>query len=134
MENRVILVDEYDQINSDLLPFHSLPVSEFRRRASALQTDSHLPWFAHSFVLSIKDGEVAQMPGSAGKGGSRTEDLMDLLGEFSELLPDMQLRFSDGDEPAVAISGEARERHVQYAKEGKGASPFLPRLSISIEQ
>jgi hypothetical protein len=122
MENRVVLVDEYDQIHSDLLPFHSLPVSEFRRRASSLQTDPRLPWHAHSFGLGIKDGVVSPTPGSAGKGGSRVEDLLDLLGEFSELLPDMEVRFSEGDEPAVVISGEAKERHLEYAKDGKGAS------------
>jgi hypothetical protein len=131
MENRITLVDEYDQIHNDLLPFHSLPVREFRRRASSLQTDSRLPWHAHSFGLEIKDGAVGHSAGSAGKGGTRTEDLMDLLGEFSELLPDMEIRFSEGDEPSVVVSGEAKERHIEYAKKGEGAFLSLPALLSS---
>ncbi|GAA6038222.1 hypothetical protein JCM8097_005801 [Rhodosporidiobolus ruineniae] len=119
MENRVVLVDEYDQIHSDLEPFFSLPPSELRRRAQQLQTDSSLPWHAHSFGVEFRDGAVEMVQGSEGRGGSRLEDLLDILGEFSEMLPDLQVRFSEGDEPAVVISGEARERHLDYAKRGK---------------
>jgi len=54
------------------------------------------------------------------------EDLMDILGEFSEMLPeDVEMRFMDGDEPGVVISGESRERHERFAQEGKCTSRFL---------
>ncbi|GAA5842246.1 hypothetical protein JCM11251_006757 [Rhodosporidiobolus azoricus] len=119
MQNRIVLVDEYDQIYSDLLPFFSLPPSELRRRASSLHTDSSLPWHHHSFGLAIKDGAVNLMAGGSEGDKQRTEDLMDLLGEFAESLPDLEVRFAEGDEPSVAVSGEAKERHIKYAKEGK---------------
>jgi len=125
MENRVILVDEYDQIHSDMLPFRSLSPSEFRRRSTALQTDSTLPWYSHSFGLGVKTGAVKRFAGG-GNGGTRMEDLMDILGEFSEMLPeDVEMRFMDGDEPGVVISGESRERHERFAQEGKCTSRFL---------
>ncbi|GAA5875922.1 hypothetical protein JCM8547_008348 [Rhodosporidiobolus lusitaniae] len=121
MENRVILVDEYDQIHSDLLPFFSLQPSELRRRATALQTDRTLPWYDHSFGISVKDGavEVKHANGGSGQDAQRTEDLLDILGEFAEMLPDLEVRFAAGDEPAVVISGEAKEQHLKFAKEGK---------------
>ncbi|KPV74609.1 glycosyltransferase family 90 protein, partial [Rhodotorula graminis WP1] len=36
MQNHVRLVDEYDQVHSDVLPFLSLAPSEFRRRVKSL--------------------------------------------------------------------------------------------------
>ncbi|GAA5925337.1 uncharacterized protein JCM15063_004996 [Sporobolomyces koalae] len=121
MENRVVLVDEYDQIHLDLLPFRALAPAEFRKRSAALQTDSRLPWFKHSFGLGIKSGAVKKYTtGGSGGGGPRMEDLMDILGEFAEMLPeDVEMRFMTGDEPGVVISGEARQLYEQYAGEGK---------------
>ncbi|GAA5950283.1 hypothetical protein JCM21900_001101 [Sporobolomyces salmonicolor] len=120
MQNRVVLVDEYDQIHDDLLPFRSLSPSELRRRASSLQKDASLPWHKHTFGLRVKSGVVSKVSGAGGgEGGARGEDLMDLLGEFSEMLPDLDLRFAGGDEAMVVISGEARERHEEYARDGR---------------
>ncbi|BGP48317.1 hypothetical protein JCM10450v2_004189 [Rhodotorula kratochvilovae] len=124
MQNRVVLVDEYDQIHADILPFLSLPPSEFRRRVMSLSTDQSLPWYRQSFQLKVHDGSVV-----VGQGGSeateRRDDILDLLAEFSEMLPDLEVRLGKGDEPMVVISGEARERHEQLAQDGKllGISP-----------
>ncbi|GAA5858013.1 hypothetical protein JCM1840_001002 [Sporobolomyces johnsonii] len=120
MQNRVVLVDEYDQIHDDLLPFRSLSPSELRRRVALLQKDASLPWHPHTFGLRVKNGVVSKISGAGGgEGGARGEDLMDLLGEFSEMLPDLDLRFAAGDEAMVVISGEARERHEEYARDGR---------------
>ncbi|GJN90525.1 hypothetical protein Rhopal_003536-T1 [Rhodotorula paludigena] len=118
MQNRVILVDEYDQIDNDILPFLSLPPSEMRHRLTALSSDRSLPWHGNSFSLKIRDGAVDVQQGDKG-GGDRREDLLDLLSEFSEMLPDLEIRLSEGDEPSVVVSGEARERHERFAREGK---------------
>ncbi|GAA6061952.1 hypothetical protein JCM10212_001994 [Sporobolomyces blumeae] len=124
MENRVILVDEYDQIYSDLLPYLALSPSDFRRRSRALQTDSSLPWYSNSFGLGVKSGVVKKFSGG-GDMGTRGEDLMDILGEFSEMLPeDVEMRFSTGDEAGIVISGEARERFETAAMEGEFLSPI----------
>ncbi|GAA6014928.1 hypothetical protein JCM11491_002359 [Sporobolomyces phaffii] len=134
MENRVVLVDEYDQIHDDLVPFRSLAPREFRRRAHALQTDARLPWHRHSFGLGIKAGAVTKVGTPGAGGGTRLEDLMDLLGEFSEMMPeDVEMRFMTGDEPGVVISGEARDRHERFAAEGKylSASQALETLEPS---
>ncbi|GAA6051753.1 hypothetical protein JCM3770_002715 [Rhodotorula araucariae] len=124
MQNRVILVDEYDQIHSDILPFLSLPPSEFRRRVMSLSSDQSLPWHKQSFQLKVHDGSVVAGQG-ADEAAERRDDILDLLAEFSEMLPDMEIRLGKGDEPMVVVSGEASERHEQLARDGKllGVSP-----------
>ncbi|GAA5947892.1 hypothetical protein JCM3765_007015 [Sporobolomyces pararoseus] len=129
MENRIILVDEYDQIDQDFKLFRSLSPNEFRKRSKQLQTDSNLPWFKHSFGLGIKTGQIKKYgdhsSASGDGGGERAEDLMDLLAEFAEMIPeDVELRFMKGDEPGIVVSGEAKQRHLDYASQGKFLSPI----------
>lgn len=142
MENRVILVDEFDQIHDDFLPFRALTPSEFRTRSKELQTgleDDDVDgggglWMKDSFGLGIKAGQVKKYsnPRRGGEqqdeSSDRIEDLMDIVAEFGEMMPeDVELRFSKGDEPRVVISGEARERYESFARQGKCESPSLFR-------
>ncbi|KAJ8294136.1 Beta-1,2-xylosyltransferase 1 [Rhodotorula toruloides] len=118
MQNHIVLVDEYDQIYDDILPFLALKPSEFRDRARSLRSDTSLPWHAHSFSLEVKDGTVVFLPGGAA-GQGKKEDMLELLADFVEMLPDLDIRISSGDEPSVVISGEARQKHELAAREGK---------------
>lgn len=122
MQNRIVLVDEYDQIYDDILPFLSLPPSEFRRRVTHLKTDASLPWRDFSFSFSIRDGRV-QNPGAAGEstggGGGGKDDLLDIIDEIASMLPDLEVRMNKGDEPAVVVSGEAKKRHNDLAERHK---------------
>lgn len=126
MENRVILVDEYDQINDDIEPFLALSSAEVRARTKALATDHNLPHMPHSFSITIKDGSISAT--GPNHKIARAEDMQDLMSEFAEVLPDMTLTFSSHNEPTVAISGEARVRHVDYARQGLGPSSLPVRL------
>lgn len=123
MQNHIVLVDEYDQIYDDILPFLALKPSEFRDRARSLRTDTSLPWHAHSFSLEVKDGTVVFPPGGA-PGGGKKEDMLELLADFTEMLPDLDIRINGGDEPSVVISGETRQKHEKAAREGEGAFRF----------
>lgn len=126
MENRVILVDEYDQINSDIEPFLALPSSEVRTRALALATDRTLPTFAQSFTLTVKDGALKASGPNA--KAPKSEDMQDIMSEFVQVLPDMTLTFASHGEPSIAISGEARQRHVDAARQGEGSSARFRRF------
>jgi len=125
MQNHVVLVDEYDQVHSDVLPFLSLVPSEFRRRVKALTADQALPWYKQSFELKVRDGAAATGQ-AAGEAPERRDSVLDLLAEFVDMLPDLELRVAKGDEPSVVVSGEARERHERLARAGKRASLSLP--------
>lgn len=127
MQNRIVLVDEYDQIYDDILPFLSLPPAEFRRRVADLKADASLPWRDFSFSFSIRDGHV-QNPG-AGESTGGKDDLLDIIGEIASMLPDLEVRMNRGDEPAVVISGEARKRHEDLAKRHKRASSNKPEAT-----
>ncbi|GAA5946845.1 hypothetical protein JCM3775_001730, partial [Rhodotorula graminis] len=118
MQNHVRLVDEYDQVHSDVLPFLSLAPSEFRRRVKSLTADQALPWYKQSFELKVRDGAVVAGQG-AGDAAERRDGVLDLLAEFVDMLPDLELRVAKGDEPSVVVSGEARERHERLARGGK---------------
>ncbi|KWU46946.1 hypothetical protein RHOSPDRAFT_14268 [Rhodotorula sp. JG-1b] len=122
MQNRIVLVDEYDQIYDDILPFLSLPPSEFRRRVTHLKTDASLPWRDFSFSFSIRDGHVAAGESTGGGGGGK-DDLLDIIGEIASMLPDLEVRMNKGDEPAVVISGEAKKRHNDLAERHKILPP-----------
>lgn len=117
MENRVILVDEYDQINEDIEPFAALSSKDLRSRAAALSNDASLPHHAHSFSIAVKDGGIRAFGPHA--HSTKSEDMQDLMGEFAEVLPDLTLTFAEHEEPSVAISGELRQRHVEAARAGK---------------
>lgn len=118
MENRVILVDEYDQINEDIEPFLAMPSKEVQSRAKAVATDPTLPFSAHSFTLSIKDGGLTASGSHA--SSSKSEDIQDLMGDFVEVLPDIKLTFSEHEAPSVPLSGQARVLHVDAAREKRG--------------
>lgn len=130
MENRVILVDEYDQINDDIEPFLALPASEVAARAKALSSDNRLPHMPHTFTITVKDGSLSST-GPQHKN-PRSEDMQDLMSEFAEVLPDMALTFSAHDEAMIAVSGESRAKHVETARRGKGESRLITARLVQL--
>ena len=120
MQNRVILVDEYDQINDDIEPFFSLSAADLALRAQAIASDPKLPLHAESFSIRVKDGALSAF--GPKKLTPRAEDAQDIMSEFVESLPDVTLTFSSRDGPVVAVSGEAKARHRDYARHGLRAS------------
>lgn len=128
MQNRVVLVDEYDQIDEDISPFFSLPASEIRIRANQLATNVRLPHHADTFTIQVRDGAITSS--GPNKRTQRAEDTQDLMGEFAESLPDISMTFTSHELPMVAISGEARIRHEHYARNHHCELPIrLPRSS-----
>lgn len=124
MQNRVILVDEYDQINDDIEPFFSLSAAELALRAQALATNPKLPLHAETFSIRVKDGALVAF--GPKKLSVRAEDAQDIMSEFVESLPDVTLTFSSREGPLMAVSGEAKARHRDYARHGLGQSLRSP--------
>ncbi|KAL8281153.1 hypothetical protein RQP46_006511 [Phenoliferia psychrophenolica] len=116
MQNRVVLVDEYDQIDEDIKPFFSLPASEIRARQKALASNTRLPHHAETFTVDVEDGAISVY--GPFRRGQLAEDAQNLMGQFAESLPDISLTFASHELPTVAISGEARLRHEHYATNG----------------
>ncbi|KAI5477189.1 glycosyltransferase family 90 protein [Pseudohyphozyma bogoriensis] len=121
MQNRVILVDEYDQIDDDLRPFFSLSAAEIRARATSIMSDSRNPHHAFAFSLAVRNGMV--IAGGPQKASTFSEDVQDVMSEFADTLPDMSMTFSSHTLPAVAVSGEAMARHRHYVEKGHLLAP-----------
>lgn len=122
MENHVILVDEYDQIMDDLQPFHSLSSEELARRIRSVSRDALNPLQARTFTLHVVDGSTTAT--GPHQSSAKVQDMQDLMSDFVEMLPDMDLVFASHQLPTVAVSGEAKRRHLHYAEKGLRAHHF----------
>lgn len=117
-DNDVILIDEYDRINLDILPFYSLPPPVLLSRAYELSQDAD----THTFV--VKDGEV-EITGPM-KELARAGDQRELMKRYKQWLPDMNITISAHDGPSVLLDWRQKERHLTAAKEGKCELRKLP--------
>lgn len=112
-ENDVILVDEFDQTFTDVLPFWALSPSVLQTRASKLQIDSS------TFTMVIRKG-VVEIAGAHAKDG-RAKDQAALMKRWARWVPDVNITMSAHDGPSIMMDYGTRQRHLDYAKAGKRA-------------
>ena len=96
-----MIVDDYDQIYEDLLPFRAIVPAELRRRT---QEPLLNPW--HDLAgLTIRNGRASLQENAVPIGTHRwmLEGLANLINVFAEHLPDMDLTFNINDEPRVTV-------------------------------
>ncbi|GAA5896049.1 hypothetical protein JCM8208_007515 [Rhodotorula glutinis] len=113
--NRVILVDEYDQIHRDLEPFWALEPQDLAHRVRVMQERDE------TFTIQITDGKVAEVGGQAFL--RRAKDLGDLIRRFSDYVPDVNLTFTRHDQPACQLDYYHRDRMVELAQLGESWGP-----------
>ena len=107
----VELVDEYDTIYHQLLPFWALEPKVIRERTrEAIGFDNAL------IAVIIRDGKVSKIEG----GGDMYEWHRDatpiMLKDFIKYLPDMDLAFNIHDEPRVVMQHDDLDHHVRLAQ------------------
>ncbi|GAA5979810.1 hypothetical protein JCM5350_002056 [Sporobolomyces pararoseus] len=125
--NRVILVDEYDQIQRDLEPFWALEPGDLAHRVRVMQER------AETFTIKVEDGKTREEGEQAFL--KRAKDLSDLISRFSQHVPDVNLTFTRHDQPACQLDWYHKERMIELAQMGEywGPSDFLasgdPNLS-----
>ncbi|GAA5975950.1 hypothetical protein JCM11641_002847 [Rhodosporidiobolus odoratus] len=125
--NRVILVDEYDQIQKDLEPFWALEPGDLAHRMRVMEER------AETFTVQVANGKVEEVGEQAFL--RRAKDLGDLVGRFSAHVPDVNLTFTRHDQPACQLDWFAKEKMTELAQQGEfwGPSEFLasgdPKLS-----
>ncbi|KAJ8294104.1 Beta-1,2-xylosyltransferase 1 [Rhodotorula toruloides] len=110
-ENDVILVDEFDQTFTDVLPFWALSPTILQQRASKLQIDSS------TFTMVIRKG-VVEIAGAHAKDG-RAKDQAALMKRWARWVPDVNITMSAHDGPSIMMDHGTRQRHLDYAKAGK---------------
>lgn len=96
-ERGCAIIDDYDQIDRDLLPFWALEPSQVRSR-SPLQLSSN-----DIFAIRIAEGLV-EIPYQGNIDHSRlSDDIVAMISTFAQWLPDMYIAFNLMDVPRVAV-------------------------------
>lgn len=108
--NEVILIDEFDNIARDTLPFWAIPPSVLHERARVLED---APW---TFTMVIKKGEVSIA--GAHKGDGRAADQAKLMKRWVKWVPITNITMSAHDGPSIMTDERMMRRHVEAAKQG----------------
>ncbi|SMR52958.1 unnamed protein product [Zymoseptoria tritici ST99CH_1A5] len=115
-DRKSVIIDDFNSINRDLLPFYALTPQEIRHRTWEMVANQ---WnFAAG--ISIRSGKVSVMPNIAPTHGWMGEGVAEMISKFSEYLPDMDLAFNLNDESRIAVPHDEIERMRQV---GRGVVP-----------
>ncbi|RMD40318.1 hypothetical protein DV735_g4803, partial [Chaetothyriales sp. CBS 134920] len=94
-----LILDEYDQIYEDLLPFWAVPPAEIRRQTGEMISNS---WNEISGI-SIREGVAIVQENVLPTHRWMLEGVAVLINAFARYLPDMDLAFNLNDESRVAV-------------------------------
>ena len=98
-----VIIDDYDGIHRDLLPFYELSPAEVRRRSQILMEN---PWY-NATGISIRGGKAAICTRVNDDHRWMVERLVDMISKFSAWLPDMNIAFNVDDQ--CRITGQCRQ-------------------------
>jgi len=93
------IIDDYDNIYNDLLPFWSLPPALIRHNLYELTSN---PWNDVGGI-SVRDGKADISPNDMATHRWMLEGIVSMISQFEEWLPDMDLGFNMNDEPRVTV-------------------------------
>jgi Glycosyl transferase family 90 len=107
----VQMIDEYDTIYHSLLPFWALDPAVLRERTrEAIGFDNAM------IAVTIRDGKIMKIEGGGDDAEWHRNATRDMLKDFVQYLPDMDLAFNVHDEPRVVLQHDDLNRYVQTAK------------------
>ncbi|KAI9811974.1 MAG: hypothetical protein M1832_000639 [Thelocarpon impressellum] len=108
-----IIIDDFDSIHEDLLPFWSLSPAELRSRTWEVTSN---PWNEISSI-SIRNGTAAVGPNTLPTHRWMLEGVRDMIAPFAEHLPDMDIAMNLNDECRVAVQWEHAEAMRQLGRD-----------------
>ncbi len=104
MDNKVEIIDEYDQLMKDLTPWFSFSGAEIRRRAVQV---GYLPSVD---LVRIKDGQTRTIDVNKGfedsEVGARAKGFRVMLEKFQDKLPDMDFPINEKAEGRILVPWE----------------------------
>jgi hypothetical protein len=118
----VVLIDEFDTILRDILPFFALSPALIHSRSMTLQKDPS------TFTMVLKNRAVEII--GPHKGDGRAEDQKGLMRRWAQFMPDVNITMSAHDGPSIMMDHLTRGRHVEAAKAGKSEFIFIRRRSV----
>jgi hypothetical protein len=107
-KQNVQMIDEFDSIHDSLAPFWGLKPATIRGRAQEALG------FPNSMMgIFVRGGEIKNVQG--GQEWQR-DATMEMMKDFQQYLPDMDLSFNIHDEPRVVVPYDDLSRLVEIAK------------------
>ncbi|KAJ5157007.1 uncharacterized protein N7482_008107 [Penicillium canariense] len=97
-----IIIDDFDQIYENLLPFRAIRPAEIREMTQKLATNP----FNDLGAISIRAGQVRVQEGIKPTHAWMVKGAAQMIENFAQHLPDMDLVFNLNDEPRVAVPWE----------------------------
>ncbi|KAI9784537.1 MAG: hypothetical protein M1816_000803 [Peltula sp. TS41687] len=114
------IIDDFDSIHNDLLPFWTISPQEIRLRTWELTSN---PWNG-VFPLKVRAGKIDLGPNRLPTHRWMMEGVQALIQPFAEHLPDMDLALNLNDESRVAVEWE--ELQVMIQSSAKQFSRLAP--------
>ncbi|KAK1237106.1 hypothetical protein MKX07_005985 [Trichoderma sp. CBMAI-0711] len=115
-EHNSVVIDDFDQINNDLLPFWGLSPASLRERTGSL--------FAYGSTemggMRIRNGSVQQSPYIPGSHRWMADSLQRMIAPFAQWLPDMDFAINLADECRMVVPYERMERFKRKGQQEKG--------------
>lgn len=104
-EKSSMIIDDYDNIHEDLLPFWSMTPRSIRVSTREILSDQ---WNEVAEV-SIRSGKAQVGPNVIPTHRWMVDGVLAIIGSFVQWLPDMDLAFNINDEPRIAVPWESRQ-------------------------
>ncbi|KAF2088344.1 glycosyltransferase family 90 protein, partial [Saccharata proteae CBS 121410] len=111
------VIDDFDNIHNDLLPFWSLSPQEIRQRTWDAISDPNIGIGG----IHIRNGKAEISEHVPGSHRWMLDGVVRMVEKFGEWLPDMDLAFNLNDEPRVAVPYDVAES-MRKMGEGKTAN------------
>lgn len=105
-----VLVDEFDTVHHNLLPFWALEPKTIRSR-----TREDLGYDNRLVGISIRQGKSDNR--GEGQGNFQSTAIQAMISSFVHLLPDMDLAFNIHDEPRVVVPHDSLDKMVTLGRE-----------------
>lgn len=124
-----IVIDDYDNIEEDLVLFSSYTPDDLRlRTATVLAT--------HQGVggVRIRDGSADALSGVPEEHKWVVDGVTSMIQQFAEFLPDMDLAFNLGDESRVAVPFDRLQNALSNPQRYPVPEPSRARLDFSIDR
>lgn len=108
--HNVVLIDEFDQIDHDIAPYLALKPRTMQQRIGKLETHKD------SFHLIFKDGNLTYTH-TPTRDMTRITDIVGLVEDFAEVLPDMEVHASLHDTGSHVLREDYRKEAMRKADE-----------------
>lgn len=127
VEHKSPIIDNFDQIYRDLLPFWGMEPELIRSKTKYLMSHQNLEMGS----MRVRGGKLDQSPHIPGTHRWMSDRWEDMMRSFSQWLPDMDIALNLADECRMAVPFEAMQQFNDLGKKSQEALASAPTLKSS---